>query len=79
MYYNFIILQLIYYSVKNRLAAHIYCNAVVKFHWATVCKTVRPMLSDRCLYCLPVCNVGTHNGQTVGWIEQDATWCEAKV
>ena len=32
--------------------------------WATVCKTVRPMISDRCLsvtvlYC----------GQTVGWIK----------
>jgi len=24
--------------------------------WATVCKTVRPMLSDRCLSC-PVCPV----------------------
>jgi len=24
---------------------------------ATVCKTVRPMLSDRCPVC-PVCNVG---------------------
>ena len=23
--------------------------------WATVCKTVRPMLSDRCLSCLSVC------------------------
>jgi len=26
--------------------------------WATVRKTVRPMLSDRCLSCLSVCNVG---------------------
>jgi len=23
--------------------------------WATVCKTVRPMLSDRCPVCLSVC------------------------
>ena len=27
--------------------------------WATVCQTVRPMLSDRCLFLtLSVCNVG---------------------
>jgi len=26
--------------------------------WATVCKIVRPMLSDRCLYVCPVCDVG---------------------
>ena len=26
--------------------------------WATVCKTVRPMLSDRCLSCLSVSNFG---------------------
>jgi len=31
--------------------------------WATVCKTVRPMLSDRCLSC-PVCL-----SVTVGWIK----------
>jgi len=35
--------------------------------WATVCKTVRPMLSDRCPVC-PVCNV-VYCGQTVGWIK----------
>jgi len=28
-----------------------------KCHWATVCKTVRPMLSNRCLYCLLVCSM----------------------
>jgi len=39
----------------------------------TVCKTVHPMLSDRCLSCpsvlscLPVTSV--HCGQTVGWIQ----------
>ena len=34
--------------------------------WATVCKTVRLMLSDHCLSCL-----GTlvYCGQTVGWIK----------
>jgi len=47
-------------------------------HWATVCKTVRPMLSDRCLSvcpvlsCLSVCNVGVlwRNGLT----DQDEIW-----
>ena len=34
---------------------------------ATVCKTVRPMLSVRCLSCLSVTFV--HCGQTVGWIK----------
>ena len=28
-----------------------------QFYWATVCKTVGPMLSDRCLSCLSVCPV----------------------
>ena len=38
--------------------------------WATVCKTVRPMLSVCCLSC-PVCLSVTfvHCGQTVGWIK----------
>ena len=26
--------------------------------WATACKTVRRVLSDRCLSCLSVCDVG---------------------
>jgi len=35
--------------------------------WATVCKTVRPMLSDRCLSCLSVLSVTlVYCGQTVG-------------
>ena len=40
--------------------------------WATVCKTVRPMLSDRCLSFLSVCNVGVLWPN--GWVDQDATW-----
>jgi len=40
---------------------------VDKFYWATVCKTVRPMLTDRCLSCLSVTLV--YYGQTVGWIK----------
>jgi len=43
--------------------------------WATICKTVRPMLSDRCLSvclsCLPVTLV--YCGQN-GWMDQDETW-----
>jgi len=43
--------------------------------WATVCKTVRPMLSNRCLFVLsvcPVCNVGALRPN--GWTDQDETW-----
>ena len=46
--------------------------------WATVCKTVRPMLSDRCLSvcpvcpCCPVCNVGVLWPN--GWTDQGETW-----
>ena len=37
--------------------------------WATVCKTVHPMLSDRCL-CCPVLSVTlVYCGQTVAWIK----------
>ena len=35
--------------------------------WATVCQTVRPMLWDRCPFCLSVMLVSC--GQTVGWIK----------
>ena len=35
--------------------------------WATVCKTVCPMLSDHCPVCLSVTLV--YCGQTVGWIK----------
>jgi len=43
--------------------------------WATVCKTVRPMLSVRCQsVCLscPVCDVGVLWPN--GWTDQDETW-----
>ena len=40
--------------------------------WATVCKTVRPVLSDRCLSVCPVCNGGALWPN--GWIDQDETW-----
>ena len=45
--------------------------------WTTVCKTVRRMLSDRCLSVCPVsllsdCNVGVLCPN--GWMDQDETW-----
>jgi len=42
--------------------------------WATVCKTVRPMLWVRCPVCLscPVCDVGVLWPN--GWVDQDETW-----
>jgi len=43
--------------------------------WATVCKTVRPMLSGHSLSCLSwlsVCNVGVLLPN--GWTNQDETW-----
>jgi len=46
----------------------------------TVCKKLRPMLSDRCPVCLsvcpicPVCNVGVLWPN--GWMDQDETWLE---
>ena len=45
-------------------------SAVYGF-WATVCKTVRPMLSDRCAV-LSVCNVGVLWPN--GWTDQDEIW-----
>jgi len=51
---------------------HTLANQSVGF-WATVCKTVHPMLSDCCLSCpvCPVCLFVTfvHSGQTVGRIK----------
>ena len=39
---------------------------------ATICKMVHPMLSDRCLSVLSVCNVDVLWPN--GWIDYDATW-----
>jgi len=49
---------------------------ILHYYWATVCKTVRFMLSDRCPVCLSVlsaCNVGIlwPNGN---WMDRDETW-----
>ena len=49
-----------------------YCN---RPNWATVCKTVRPMLSvccPVCLSCPSVCDVGVLWPN--GWTDQDETW-----
>jgi len=42
--------------------------------WATVCETVRRMLSDRCPVgpILSVCNVDVMRPN--GWMDQDQTW-----
>jgi len=43
--------------------------------WATVCKTVRPMLTDRCLSVLFVCSVCDVSVLWPnGWMDQDETW-----
>jgi len=39
--------------------------------WATVCKTVRPIPSDRCLSCLSVALVELWPN---GWMDQGETW-----
>jgi len=43
LFYDLFIIQ----QKRIKLHVHVYNNAVVKCHWATVCKTVRPMLLDR--------------------------------
>ena len=40
--------------------------------WATVCKTVLSVLSDRCLSVCPVCDVGVLWSN--GWMDQNETW-----
>jgi len=49
---------------------HIYISSSRSHNCATVCKTVRPMLSDRCLSCLSVLSVTlVYCGQAVAWIK----------
>jgi len=43
-------------------------NRSFSHFWATVCKTVRPMLSVRCLSVLSVYVTLVYCGQTLGWI-----------
>ena len=63
---------------RNKFWQH---QAVKLDFWATVCKTVRNILSDRCLsVCLSVLSVTlVYCGQTVGRINhQDETWHAGK-
>jgi len=46
----------------------VFCHNGLCSFWVTICKTVRPILSDRCLsVCLSVTLV--YCGQTFGWIK----------
>jgi len=47
------------------------CKLLKNAFWATVCKTVGPMLLDRCLSVCPVCDVGVL--WLNGWMDQHAT------
>ena len=38
--------------------SHVTAQAYSMFFWATICKMVRPMLSDHCMSCFSVCDVG---------------------
>ena len=50
------------------------CTHSMPGFWATICKTVRPMLSVHCLSCpvCPVCDVLALWPN--GWTDQDETW-----
>ena len=61
---------MVFIIVQNLVGIDIAVSMICNF-WAIVCKTVRPMLSDRCPVCLSVCsvcNVGIL-WPTVGWIK----------
>jgi len=56
------------------LADSLWSEKAVNRFWATVCKTVRPMLSVRCPVC-PVLSVGDVRALWPnGWTDQDETW-----
>ena len=65
-------------EIKPRRKCHISTVGGQKYFWATVCKTVRPMLSVRCLSVCPVCPVlsvcDVHALWPNGWTDQDETW-----
>ena len=60
-----------YVSFTNAEFISVRCFRIQHF-CATVCKTVRPKLPDRCLSCLFVCNVSVLWPK--GWMDQDDTW-----
>ena len=56
-------------DIRNQLPEDIVTCTPVNSFWTTVCKTVRPMLTDCCLSC-PVLSVTLiYCGQTVEWIK----------
>ena len=58
------------------------CYTCITTFWATVCKTIRPILSESvCLsVCLSVCRCVCDFGVLWpnGWMDQDATWHEGR-
>ena len=65
------------YSVASQILLQVSSDCIIKSQnfWATVYKTVRLMLLDRCLSVLPVpsvCDVGVLWPN--GWMDQDETW-----
>ena len=60
-------------QMERKFASFCYLvNCSNMLFWATVCKTVRAMLLDRCLSVCPVCDVGVLWPN--GWMDQHATW-----
>ena len=62
------------HAISSSFLHHLHnlCQCITRFFnhfWATVCKTVRPMLLVR---CLSVCDVGILWPN--GWTDQDETW-----
>jgi len=59
---------------KSTLSFSLFVRLRKTDFWATVCKTVRPILPDRSLICMfcPVCNVAVLCPN--GWMDQRATW-----
>jgi len=67
-------LRLSFLCISSGLAFCVFSGIAYTF-WATVCKTVRPMPSDRCLSC-PICLCDRDVGVLwpKGWMDQDKTW-----
>jgi len=59
-------------TLVTRALAEVCTVPVLLVYWATVCKTVCPMLSDRCPVCPVLSNVGVLWPN--GWMDQDETW-----
>ena len=70
-----------YFIISNKLKykwritaarpTHYFVGIIFLYFWVTVCKTVHPMLSDRCLsFCLScLCVTLVYCGQTVQWLK----------